>query len=395
MALKFAERMENIKASEIRELLKLTARPEIISFAGGLPAPELFPVEEMKVISVRVLEEMGQESLQYSTTEGYQPLREKITERMKKVGISADPDHVLITNGSQQGLDFSGKVFLNPGDIVFCESPSYLGAINAFKAYQCDFVEVPTDDQGMDMAALEKAIQENSRGRMIYVIPDFQNPTGRTWSLERRKKLVELANRYNLPIIEDNPYGELRFEGEFLPAIKSLDTEDRVIFLGTFSKTFCPGLRIGWVYACDEVLNKFIMVKQGADLQSNSMSQRELNMFLETYDLDTHIARIRQVYHRRRDLMLDTMEKEFPKSVSYTVPEGGLFTWCVMPAHLNARDIMEKALEKHVAFVPGGSFFPNGGHENTWRMNYSNMPEDKIVEGIKRLGEVLRNELGK
>lgn len=395
MTLKFAERMENIKASEIRELLKLTARPEIISFAGGLPAPELFPVEEMKVISVKVLEDMGQESLQYSTTEGYQPLREKITERMKKVGISADPDHVLITNGSQQGLDFSGKVFLNPGDIVFCESPSYLGAINAFKAYQCDFVEVPTDDQGMDMIALEKAIQENSRGRMIYVIPDFQNPTGRTWSLERRKKLVELANRYNLPIIEDNPYGELRFEGEFLPAIKSLDTEDRVIFLGTFSKTFCPGLRIGWVYACDEVLNKFIMVKQGADLQSNSMSQRELNMFLETYDLDTHISRIRQVYHRRRDLMLETMEKEFPKTVKYTVPEGGLFTWCVMPAHLNARDIMEKALEKHVAFVPGGSFFPNGGHENTWRMNYSNMPEDKIVEGIKRLGEVLRSELGK
>ncbi len=394
MALKFAERMEGIKASEIRELLKLTARPEIISFAGGLPAPELFPVEEMKVISVKVLEDMGQESLQYSTTEGYQPLREKIAQRMKKVGISADPDHVLITNGSQQGLDFSGRVFLNPGDIVFCESPSYLGAINAFKAYQCDFVEVPTDNQGMDMEALERAIQENSRGRMIYVIPDFQNPTGRTWSLERRKKLVELANRYNLPIIEDNPYGELRFEGEFLPAIKSLDTEDRVIFLGTFSKTFCPGLRIGWVYACDEVLNKFIMVKQGADLQSNSMSQRELNLFLETYDLDRHIARIRQVYHRRRDLMLDTMEREFPKSVSYTVPEGGLFTWCVMPEHLNARDIMEKALEKHVAFVPGGSFFPNGGHENTWRMNYSNMPEDKIVEGIKRLGEVLHKELG-
>lgn len=394
MALKFAERMENIKASEIRELLKLTARPEIISFAGGLPAPELFPVEEMKGISVKVLEEMGQESLQYSTTEGYQPLREKIAQRMKKGGISADPNHVLITNGSQQGLDFSGKVFLNPGDVVFCESPSYLGAINAFKAYQCDFVEVPTDNQGMDMDALERAIQENSRGRMIYVIPDFQNPTGRTWSLERRKKLVQLANRYNLPIIEDNPYGELRFEGEFLPAIKSLDTEDRVIFLGTFSKTFCPGLRIGWVYACDEVLNKFIMVKQGADLQSNSMSQRELNLFLETYDLDSHIAKIRQVYHRRRDLMLDTMEKEFPKSVSYTVPEGGLFTWCVMPEHLNARDIMEKALEKHVAFVPGGSFFPNGGHENTWRMNYSNMPEDKIVEGIKRLGEVLRNELG-
>ncbi len=394
MALKFAERMDGIKASEIRELLKLTARPEIISFAGGLPAPELFPVEEMKGISVKVLETMGQESLQYSTTEGYLPLREKIAVRMKKSGISAEADHILITSGSQQGLDFSGKVFLNPGDIVFCESPSYLGALNAFKAYQCQFIEVPTDDLGMDMDALEKAVQQNPRGRMIYVIPDFQNPTGRTWSLERRKQLVELANKYNLPIIEDNPYGELRFEGEFLPSIKSLDTENRVVFLGTFSKTFCPGLRIGWVHASEEVLNKFIMVKQGADLQSNSMSQRELNLFLETYDLDLHIERIRQVYHRRRDLMLSTMEKEFPKSVKYTVPEGGLFTWCVMPKHLNARDIMEKALEKKVAFVPGGSFFPNGGNENTWRMNYSNMPDDKIVEGVKRLGEVLRKELG-
>lgn len=394
MALKFAARMEHIKASEIRELLKLTARPEIISFAGGLPAPELFPVEEMKVISVKVLEQMGQEALQYSTTEGYQPLRQKIADRMKKVGIAADPEHVLITSGSQQGLDFSGKVFLNPGDIVFCESPSYLGALNAFMAYQCKFVEIATDDHGMDMEALEKALQDNPNGRMIYVIPDFQNPSGRSWSLERRKKLIELANRFNMPIIEDNPYGELRFEGEFLPAIKSLDTEDRVIFLGTFSKTFCPGLRIGWVYACDEVLNKFITVKQGADLQTNSMSQRELNLYLETYDLDSHIERIRQVYHRRRDLMLSTMEQEFPKSVKFTHPEGGLFTWCVLPAHMNARDLMVKSLERNVAFVPGGSFFPNGGHENTMRMNYSNMPDDKIVEGIRRLGEVLRKELG-
>jgi len=394
MALKFAERMESIKASEIRELLKLTARPEIISFAGGLPAPELFPVEEMKEISVRVLEETGREALQYSTTEGYQPLREKICSRLSRVGITADPDHILITNGSQQGLDFSGKVFLNPGDVVFCESPSYLGAINAFKAYQCEFAEIPTDDQGMDMDALEAAILKYPQGRMIYVIPDFQNPTGRTWSLERRKALVQLANRHNLPIVEDNPYGELRFEGEFLPAIKSFDTEDRVVFLGTFSKTFCPGLRIGWVYAADEVLNKFILVKQGADLQSNSMSQRELALFLERHDLDQHVAKIRQVYHRRRDLMLKTMAEEFPESVKWTHPEGGLFTWCEMPGHINARDILEKALEKHVAFVPGGSFFPNGGRENTMRMNYSNMPEDKIVEGIRRLGHVLREELG-
>lgn len=394
MAIKFSQRMDNIKASEIRELLKLTVRPEIISFAGGLPAPELFPVEEMKEVSRKVLEEMGTEALQYSLTEGFLPLRNKIAQRMKKVGIKTSEDHILITNGSQQGLDFSGKIFLNPGDVVFCESPSYLGAINAFKAYECKFVEIPTDDNGMDMAALETALENHPEGRMIYVIPDFQNPSGRTWSLERRKKLVELANRFNLPIIEDNPYGELRFEGEFLPAIKSFDTEERVVFLGTFSKTFCPGLRIGWVNASEEVLNKFILVKQGADLQSNSMSQRELDMFLTQYDLDQHIDKIRQVYHKRRDLMLETMKESFPKSVSYTYPEGGLFTWCVLPKHLNARDLMQKALEQNVAFVPGGSFFPNGGNENTMRINYSNMPEDKIVEGIKRLGEVLKKELG-
>ena len=212
MAIRFANRMEGIKASEIRELLKLTTRPEIISFAGGLPAPELFPVEEMKKVTLKVLEEGGPQALQYSTTEGFAPLREKIAARMAKLGIQAKADDILITSGSQQGLDFSGKIFLNPGDVVICESPSYLGAINAFKAYECEFVEVPTDDHGMIMEELEKILETTPQARMIYVIPDFQNPTGRTWPVERRKRLVELAVKYDLPIVEDNPYGELRFE---------------------------------------------------------------------------------------------------------------------------------------------------------------------------------------
>lgn len=393
MAIKFSDRMERIKASEIRELLKLTVKPEIISFAGGLPAPELFPVEEMKEISVKVLEESGDKALQYSPTEGFPPLREKIAKRMEAVGIKTTGDNILITNGSQQGLDFSGKIFLNPDDVVVCESPSYLGAINAFKAYECKFKEVPTDDDGMIMEDLEKILSETDNVKMIYVIPDFQNPSGRTWSLERRKKLVELGNKYDLPIIEDNPYGELRFEGERLPSIKSLDTEGRVVFLGTFSKTFCPGLRIGWVCAEDEVLNKYILVKQGADLQTNSMSQREINEFLESYDLDEHIEKIRKLYKNRRDLMINTMKEHFPPEVKYTYPVGGLFTWAVLPEHINARELMAKALERNVAFVPGGSFFPNGGNENTMRINYSNMPEDKIVEGIKILGEVIKDAL--
>lgn len=395
MAIQYAKRMERIKASEIRELLKLTTRPEIISFAGGLPAPELFPVEEMKKVTLKVLEDEGRQALQYSTTEGYLPLREKIAARMAKFGIQATAEDILITSGSQQGLDFSGKIFLNPGDVVICESPSYLGAINAFKAYECEFVEVPTDDHGMIMEALEKILEKTPQARMIYVIPDFQNPTGRTWPVERRKRLVELANKYDLPIIEDNPYGELRFEGEIPPSIKSFDTEGRVVYLGTFSKTFCPGLRIGWVAASHEILNKYILVKQGADLQSSSISQRELDVYLNMYDLDVHVEKIKDIYRKRRDLMINTMRETFPPEAKFTYPEGGLFTWVELPAHINARELMVKALEKNVAFVPGGSFFPNGGRENTFRLNYSNMPEDKIVEGIKRLGEVLREELQK
>lgn len=393
MGLNYANRMEGIKASEIRELLKLTTRSEIISFAGGLPAPELFPIEELKAVATQVLDSMGTQALQYSTTEGYNPLREKIAKRMEKVGVSTTFENILVTSGSQQGLDFAGKIFLNPGDIVVCESPSYLGAINAFKAYQCGFIEVETDDEGMVIEDLEKKLADAENVKMIYVIPDFQNPSGRSWNLERRKELLRVAKAYNLPIVEDNPYGELRFEGETKPSIKSMDDDGRVIFLGTFSKTFCPGLRIGWVCADEEVLSKFIMVKQGADLQSNSMSQRELDVFLNNYDLDAHVEKIRQVYKRRRDVMLKAMAEEFPKEVSFTHPEGGLFTWCVLPEHMDAKALMEKALEKNVAFVPGGSFFPNGGRENAFRMNYSNMPEDKIIEGVKRIGEVLRAAL--
>ncbi|OPL07896.1 MAG: aminotransferase [delta proteobacterium ML8_F1] len=393
MSIKYAERMDNLKASEIREILKLTERPEVISFAGGLPAPELFPIEEMKVVSRKVLEEMGQAALQYSATEGYPPLRKAITERMKVFGIESDPDEILITSGSQQGLDFCAKIFIDPGDVVVVESPSYLGAINAFKAYQCNFVEVPTDQDGMLMEDLENVLKNTPNVKYIYVIPDFQNPTGKTWSVERRKAFMALANQYDVPVVEDNPYGELRFEGEIPPSLKSMDPENRVIFLGTFSKTFTPGLRMGWVLAEKSILEKFILVKQGADLQTNSMTQRELAMFLEMYDLDAHIEKIKNVYRKRRDIMLKTMEETFPEGVTWTYPNGGLFTWVEFPEHINTRDLMVEAIKKNVACVPGGSFYPNGGRENAIRVNYSNMPEDRIVEGIKRLAEVIREAL--
>ncbi len=391
--MKFAKRMESLKASEIREILKLIENPEIISFAGGLPAPELFPVEEMKAVSKAVLEEDGEKALQYSSTEGYLPLREKIAKRMEEAGVKTTADNILITNGSQQGLDLSGKVFLNKGDIVLCESPSYLGAINAFKSYSPGFVEIDTDDEGMDMEMLEKIIKETDNIKIIYVIPDFQNPSGRTWSIERRKRLVELANEYDLPIVEDNPYGELRFEGERPPSIKAYDTQGRVVYLGSFSKIFCPGLRLGWTLGEGEVLQKYIFVKQGTDLHTNTLTQREINKFMEIYSIDEHIEKIKKVYRKRRDVMMTAIRKHFPKEVKYTYPQGGIFTWCELPEGMDAKEVFKKSIEENVAFVPGGSFYPNGGRENTFRLNYSMMSEENIQVGIRRLGLILEKEM--
>jgi 2-aminoadipate transaminase len=391
MNLRYSERTSAIKASEIRELLKLTERPDIISFAGGLPAPELFPLEKLAAISKKVILEDGKAALQYSSTEGYVPLREIIAEqRMASAKISANLDNIMVTSGSQQGLEFSAKIFLDKDDIVICESPSYLGAINAFKAYQPKFIEIPMDDNGMIVDELEKALKENPNAKMIYTIPDFQNPSGKTMSVDRRKRVAELAKIYSIPVIEDCPYGELIFEGEVFPSIKSFDTEGYVIYLGTFSKTFCPGLRIGWVCAEPEIIQKYIIVKQGADLQCSTISQRETALFMQTYDLNDHINTIKTIYKKRRDIMLESIEKYFPEGVKFTRPRGGLFTWVELEKHLSAAEILQEALKEKVAFVPGGSFFANGGNENYFRLNYSNMNEALIEEGIKRLGNVLK-----
>ena len=392
MQVKFAKRIDNMKGSEIREAIKLTLKPGMISFAGGLPAPEMFPVAEMKDAANHVLEEAGAIAMQYATTEGYDPLREKIAARMKeKHDIHTVPEQIFITNGSQQGLDFSGKLFLDEGDVVLFESPSYMGAFNAFKAYQPRFMEVPTDEEGMIPDALEKILQTTERVKMIYVIPDFQNPTGRTWSLERRKAFMEIINRYNIPVIEDNPYGELRYEGEAVPSLKSMDEKGLVIFLGSFSKILAPGYRIGWICAAPEILQKYIFIKQGADLQPSTVSQMEISRFMELYDLDAHVERIRKLYGSRRKLMLNTMKETFPAQVKYTNPKGGLFTWVELPENMDAREVLMKCVEKNVAYIPGGAFYPEGGKENTFRLNFSNMPEDKIVEGIRRIGEVLQS----
>ncbi len=391
---KFSNRMDLLKGSEIRELLKLTSQPDIISFAGGMPAPELFPTEAVKQAACKVMDDAGRIALQYTSTEGWPALREKIVARMAaKNGVKTDIDHILITSGSQQGLDFSARIFLNPGDVVLVESPSYLGALNAFKACEPKFIEVPTDDHGMIPEELDKILATTENVKMIYVIPDFQNPTGKTWTMERREKFMELINKYEIPVVEDNPYGELRFEGEFLPSLKSMDTKDLVIFLGTMSKILAPGLRIGWICASTEILGKYNFIKQGADLQSSTIDQLIANQFLEDNDLDEHVAKIKDVYVKRRDCMLKTMEETFPKEVKFTHPEGGLFTWCVLPEYMDAKVLAPQCLEKKVAYVPGGSFFPNGGKENHFRLNYSCMPEEKIVEGITKIAEVLKANL--
>jgi 2-aminoadipate transaminase len=395
MDIKFADRMEFMKASEIRELLKVTEQPEMISFAGGLPAPELFPVEALKNITAKVLAESGAQALQYAATEGFTPLREKIAVRLNgKFGTRLSHDNILITSGSQQGLDLTGKVFLNEGDVVLCESPTYLGAINAFSAYRPRMLEVPTDDNGMLMDELEDILDSVGNIKLIYVIPDFQNPSGRSWSLERRRRFMELTGSRGIPILEDAPYSELRFEGEPLPPLKSFDSRCLVIYLGTFSKVFCPGMRIGWVAADRSILEKYILVKQGADLHSSGLVQRNISMYMELHDLDEDVEKLRQVYRSRRDVMLASMKAEFPEGVRFTFPDGGLFTWVELPGGMDARELLEECLENNVAFVPGGSFFPNGGGKNTMRLNYSNMPEKRIEEGIKRLGRILRTHLG-
>ncbi|TGA96283.1 PLP-dependent aminotransferase family protein [Sporolactobacillus shoreae] len=383
MEIKFSERAKQVSNTATREILKVTEKPEIISFAGGLPAPELFPVEEIKAACEAVLNESGEQALQYSTTEGYLPLRQAIADRMEAIGIETTTDNLLVITGSQQGLDLTGKLFLDEGDTVICESPTYLAAINAFKTYNPNFVEVPMDEEGMIMEELEQTLQASPAAKFIYTIPDFQNPTGRTMNLERRKKMVELANRYNMIIVEDNPYGAVRFAGEALPPVKHFDTEGRVVYLSTFSKIFAPGLRLGWICANKALLEKYVAFKQAADLHTDTFAQRITAKYIELFDMEAHIQKIKAVYLSRREKMMECIKSFFPKEIRHSAPEGGLFIWIELPEQIDSQDLFDECLKNNVAFVPGKPFFPNSARNNTFRLNYSNMPEDRIVKGMK------------
>ena len=398
---RFALRTDNIGSSAIRELLKLTSLPDVISFAGGLPAPEVFPIEKFKEAADVVLTEMGESALQYGTTEGYQPLREMIARNASKYGIQISADNVLITSGSQQALDLLGRIFINRGDRVLVESPTYLGAIQAWNAYGVKYVTIPFDDDGMRTDLLESRLRTGLK--FIYVLPNFQNPTGVTLSRERRKQLVDMADAYGVPIVEDDPYGQLRYEGEHLPPVVVLDDEMRakevpmysgnVIYTSTFSKILAPGLRLAWVVAPSEVIRKLVQAKQGADLHTATFNQYLAYEVANSDWMKTHICLIRKTYRERRDVMIKALEQYMPEGVQWTKPKGGLFLWVTLPKSIDTKAIFTKAVEAKVAFVPGGSFHPLGGGENTMRLNFSNTRPELTMEGIKRLAQVIKDQL--
>lgn len=395
---RYAHRTQKMGSSVIRELLKLTEQPDIISFAGGLPAPEVFPVREFGDACNYVLENFGSQALQYSTTEGYHPLREMIARHTARYSVEVTADNIMITSGSQQALDFIGRLFLNRGDYIVVESPTYLGALQAWNAYGAQYIPVRSDENGMIVDELEAALRVGPK--FIYVLPNFQNPSGSTLILERRKQLIEIADKYGVPIIEDDPYGQLRYEGEHIPSVVALDSEFRgpngghysgnVIYLSTFSKLLAPGLRLAWVIAPPEVTRKLVMTKQAADLHTSSFNQYVAYEVAKGGFLDEHVKVIRATYKERRDVMIEMMEEMFPQGVTWRKPQGGMFLWGILPEDMDAAEVLKRAIEKKVAFVPGQAFHPNGGGKNTMRINFSYSNPDTIREGITRLGTTLK-----
>lgn len=395
---RFAQRTSRMQSSAIRELLKLTQQPDLISFAGGLPAPEIFPVEAFAQACLKVLETAGSMALQYSPTEGYLPLREMISRHTHRYHIQISPDNVLLTSGSQQALDLLGKILINPGDRILVDSPTYLGALQAWNAYEAEFIPVACDEHGMLPSALEAALRTGPK--FIYVLPNFQNPTGITMSSSRRGHLVKLADQYGVPIIEDDPYGQLRFEGRHLAPVVVEDCRFRggeseacyqgnVIYLSTFSKILAPGIRLAWVLAPPEIIGKLVQAKQGADLHTATFNQMVAHEVSKGGFLDQHIRLIRKVYGERRDVMLATLEACMPPEVRWTKPKGGLFMWLTLPEGLDAGELLPLAVEQKVAFVPGTPFFPCGGGKNTIRLNFSNTDPGQIRVGIERLGVLM------
>jgi DNA-binding transcriptional MocR family regulator len=386
---KYSERAAGLYGSMTRRLMHVMADPEVISFGGGLPAWDLFPVEKIREITDDLLRTDGPATLQYSTSEGYLPFREQLTKRYRHRGCDISVENVIIDTGSMQGIDLAGKLMLDPGDIVILGDPTFLTALQAFSFYRARYLTVPLDDEGMQIDLLPEILETNTP-KFIYIMPTFQNPTGRTLSLERRHRLVEIANYYGVPIVEDDAYGELRYDGDPLPTLKSLDTEGNVIYLGSFSKTLSPGLRVGFIIAPSALMEKLVFAKQAADLHTSLLPQRIACEFLSRDLLDPHIETIIGNYRQRRDAMLEALDQHFPDDVRWTRPEGGIFLWVTLPAGMDAGQLFEQAVAEKVVFVPGSNYFANGGGAGTMRLNFSAYDEETISLGIERLATVIR-----
>ena len=391
----FARRAERVQPSAIREFLALAGQPGITSFAGGYPDPTLFPMRELHGIYDALLTDGNASALQYTASEGLPELRALVAARLSADGMPCTADDVLITQGGQQGLDLTAKLFVDAGDVIVTERPTFLGALIAFNPCEPDYRSVPMDDEGMDTDALEQVLRTTDRVKLVYTVPDHQNPTGRTMSLARRRRLVELAQEFDVVILEDTPYRELRYEGERLPTIKSLDTTGRVVHLGSFSKILAPGLRLGWALAEPEVREKLALLKLAADTQNGTLNMRAAAAYLGGYDIEGHIAGMLPTYRHQRDLMLASLQEHFPPGITWTRANGGLFTWVTFPAGLDMAAFQRDVLipQAGVIVVPGTPFFADRPEANHARMSYSGVPDDRLVEGVRRMGALLTDAL--
>lgn len=397
MNYKFSDKVSHLQASAIREILKFTADPEVISFAAGNPAPEAFPVEAISDISNKILKDNPILALQYSITEGYTPLRNTLKARMEKQG-NFNPlyDELIITSGAQQGNELSCKVLLDEGDTLICEAPSFIGSLNAFKSYHVNLVGVELESDGINIEMLEDAIKSNKNVKLLYLIPNFQNPTGQTMSLEKRKAVLELAQKYDFVILEDNPYGDLRFAGTDLPTIKSMDTDGHVIYTGSMSKVLAPGLRVGYVSGHKDIVSKIIVCKQVADVHTNIWAQVVADTYMTQYDFDKHLMALKDIYRKKCNLMLDSIKKYMSSKIKFTVPQGGLFIWCTLPEGCDMMGFCSKAVQEYkVAVVPGTAFTINETDKTScFRLNFSTPTDEQIVEGCKKLGRLSKDMFG-
>ncbi|MHB8880350.1 MAG: aminotransferase-like domain-containing protein [Thermodesulfovibrionales bacterium] len=384
----FSDRISDVPRSFIREILKVAVDESIISFAGGLPNRDLFPLQEIKAATAKLLDESGKDVLQYSSSEGYPALREWISGRYAAKGMEVSPDNILITSGSQQGLDLLGKTILNEGDSVVIEEPGYLGAIQAFSIYRSTFHPVPVHPDGIDLPLLEQAVSRNTI-KLMYCVPNFQNPSGISYSEENRRGVAAVLQGRKTLLVEDDPYGELRFLGQEKPSFHTL-MPDNTVLLGSFSKIVIPSFRIGWIAARPEIMEKLIIAKQASDLHTNYFGQRIILQYLRDNDIDGHIRTIREAYGRQRAAMVSAIREHFPPDMHYTEPEGGMFLWITLPEGMSALEVFRRAIGQKVAFVPGDPFYVNKKDVNTLRLNYSSVDEETIRTGIGRLGDVLR-----